>query len=145
MLARLGREACWALVMIIFSFILGNLAKKDFLSTLMSVLCNVLEEIFQVMLASASINVFSMLKEEHCEQKVKNLMQLLELPFVSLLARAAGNDLSHQLVHGKKQLVWITGGGVGSKPWWTALVHCVNHKKILEHGHELFPAALHLD
>jgi hypothetical protein len=121
------------------------LAKEDFLSTLLAVLCNVLEEIFQVMLTNASINVFSMLKDEHCEQKVKNLMQLLELPFVSLLARAAGNDLSHHLVHGKKQWVGITGGGLGCKPWWTAHVYCVNHKKILKHGHNLFPAALHLD
>jgi hypothetical protein len=60
-------------------------------------LCNVLEDILQVMLASANINVFGMLKEEHHARKVKNLMQLQELPFVSLLMWAGDNDLSNSL------------------------------------------------
>jgi spore coat polysaccharide biosynthesis protein SpsF (cytidylyltransferase family) len=44
----------------LFTYSLENLAKEDLLSSLLVALCNIIEDILQDTLASASINVFGM-------------------------------------------------------------------------------------
>ncbi len=50
-----------------------------------------------------------MTKEEQHKRKVEQLMKFLQLPLVALLSRAVRNDLRHQFVKQKEQLIGITG------------------------------------
>jgi hypothetical protein len=74
---------------------LGELAKEDVLTSLLAVACHILEHILQVALAGAGIKVLCMTIEENSNGEMQNLMQLLELPFVSLLTRTVRNDLGN--------------------------------------------------
>jgi hypothetical protein len=69
----------------------------------------ILENILQVPLSGPSIKVFGMTKEEQHKRKVEQLMKFLQLPLVALLSRAVRNDLRHQFVKQKEQLIGITG------------------------------------
>ncbi len=119
-----------------------TLVKEGVLSSLLTVTGYIFKDSLEMMLTHASINVFCMAKEEYHQRKVQNLMKF---PLVSILARTIGNDLCHQLAHGKKQLISITWWGFRPEQWWTTLVHCVKHKKVLKQCHKLFQTALHLD
>jgi hypothetical protein len=85
-----------------------TLAKEGVLSTLLTVTCYIFKDVLEIMLTSAGINVFCMAKEEYHQRKVLNLMKFLKFPLVSIFTRTIENDLCHQLVHSKKQLVGIT-------------------------------------
>jgi hypothetical protein len=50
-----------------------------------------------------------MMKEEQHKRKVEQLMKVLQLPLVALLSRAVRDDLRHQFVKQKEQIISITG------------------------------------
>jgi hypothetical protein len=85
------------------------LAKECILPPLLAVPCNILENILQVPLSGPGIKVLGMTKEEQHKRRVEQLMEFLQLPLVSLLSRAVCNDLHHQFVKQKEQLVSVTG------------------------------------
>jgi hypothetical protein len=62
-----------------------------------------------VHLSGPSIKVLGMMKEEHHKRKVEQLMKFLQLPLVALLSRAVRDDLHHQFVKQKEQIIGITG------------------------------------
>jgi hypothetical protein len=85
------------------------LAKECILPPLLAIPCDILENILQVPLSSPSIKVLSMTKEEQHKRKMEQLMEFLQLPLVALLSRAVRNDLRHQFVKQKEQIIGITG------------------------------------
>jgi hypothetical protein len=85
------------------------LAKECILPPLLAVPCDILENILQVPLSSPGIKVLGMTKEEQHKRKMEQLMEFLQLPLVALLSRAVRNDLRHQFVKRKEQIVGITG------------------------------------
>jgi hypothetical protein len=85
------------------------MAKECILPPLLAVPCNILEKILQVPLSNPSVKVLGMTKEEQHKRKVEQLMKFLQLPLVALLSRAVCNDLCHQFVKQKEQIVGVTG------------------------------------
>ncbi len=119
------------------------LAKECILPPLLAVPCNILENILQVPLSGPGIKVLSMTKEEQHKRKVEQLKKFLQPPLVALLSRAVHNDLRHQFVKRKEQIIHITGRRAWTKQWSTALVHYVKHEKIFEQVYKLLTAAVH--
>jgi hypothetical protein len=86
-----------------------HLAKECILPPLLAVLCDILENILQVPLSGPGIKVLGMTKEDQHKRKMEQLMEFLQLPLVALLSTAVRNDLRHQFVKRKEQIISITG------------------------------------
>jgi hypothetical protein len=83
--------------------------KECILPPLLAVPCNILENILQVPFSGPGIKVLGMMKEEQHKKKMEQLMEFLQLPLVALLSRAVRNDLRHQFVKQKEQIIGIAG------------------------------------
>jgi hypothetical protein len=85
------------------------LGKGTYPPPLLAVPCNILENILKVSLSGPGIKVLGMTKQEQHKRKMEQLMEFLQLPLVALLSRTVRNDLHHQFVKQKEQIIGITG------------------------------------